>query len=44
MSVWVLPPPNWVINVITGAVFSVLLDRRRRTIPECSVSARVKPG
>ena len=39
-GVCVLPPPNWVISVRTGAVFSVLPERRRRTMPECSVSAR----
>ena len=42
VSVWVLPPPNWVISVRTGAVFSVRPDRRLSTMPECSVKARVK--
>ena len=41
-QVWVLPPPNWVISVRTGAVFSVRPDRRLSTMPECSVKARVK--
>ena len=40
--VCVFPPPNCVINVRTGAVFSVLPDRRRSAMPECSVNARVK--
>jgi hypothetical protein len=40
--VWVLPPPNWVMSVMTGAVFAVSPESRRRTIPACSRSARVK--
>ena len=38
----VLPPPNWVISVSTGAVLSVRPESRRSTIPACSRSARVK--
>ena len=42
VSVWVLPPPNCVISVSTGAVLSVFPDSRRSTMPACSRSARVK--
>ena len=42
VSVCVLPPPNCVISVSTGAAFAVRPDSRRSTIPACSVSARVK--
>jgi hypothetical protein len=42
VSVCVLPPPNCVMSVITGEVFSVFLAIRRITIPECSRNSRVK--
>ena len=42
MRVWVLPPPNWVIRVSTGAVFSVPPERRRSTMAVWSFRAWVK--
>lgn len=40
--VWVLPPPNWVIRVSTGAVLSVFPESLRSTMPACSRRALVK--
>ena len=41
-GVCVLPPPNCVMRVMTGAVSVVRPASRRSTIPACSRSARVK--
>ena len=42
VSVWVFPPPNWVMSESTGAALSVCPDSLLRTVPACSVRDWVK--